>query len=519
MVLAHVAQGDPHVFAHNDERDAINAMMTTRTMHVPAFGIYFPEAEGAAGGAVDDTAAIRSVLAAASTGKGTVYFSQMHRVIGNLYIYGAVSLYANPQAAGGAGLKLDSTLAASDGTQYWINAGIQSKGGTVTTWTGSIENLTFQVTANGPNDTRMLNLHNVQSVVIRGCLFDARPRGTCLVSGPSAVNNNTWCATPFRDNVVIDNNNVLAAQNDVGGEAIDFSDGTNVWITRNRTSGWGDDAIAIHHASKFVVDGNNCEAMDGRILIDASIRGQVVNNKITRVAKPDNSWVSGGSLIHCLISDASYNTAPADIIIANNIAIHGTGITSFTYGIRLEGSRRISVVDNEIRDTSGFGHGVSWSSINYLTGWTDIEGVDTGGIAKMRDIFVQGNRVGNISGGTGDTNNVPATCVHYDMAPETVAVPSGGLSSTPSAGTTQLYTYTLAGNLTLSAPSLGYEGERFTIRLVQDATGGRTVTWPSSAFIKFVGGTAPVNTAANGVVEVGLILRGSLWIENYRITY
>jgi hypothetical protein len=29
MVLAHVAQGDPHVSAHNTERDAINALQTT----------------------------------------------------------------------------------------------------------------------------------------------------------------------------------------------------------------------------------------------------------------------------------------------------------------------------------------------------------------------------------------------------------------------------------------------------------------------------------------------------------
>lgn len=51
---------------------------------------------------------------------------------------------------------------------------------------------------------------------------------------------------------------------------------------------------------------------------------------------------------------------------------------------------------------------------------------------------------------------------------------------------------TLAGNRTLGAPSNTKVGQTGVIRVIQDATGGRTLSY--NAVYKFVGGTAPTLT-------------------------
>lgn len=51
----------------------------------------------------------------------------------------------------------------------------------------------------------------------------------------------------------------------------------------------------------------------------------------------------------------------------------------------------------------------------------------------------------------------------------------------------------LAGNPTINAPTHPVNGKRYLLRLVQDSTGSRTVTFASS-WIKWVGNNAPVQT-------------------------
>lgn len=70
-----------------------------------------------------------------------------------------------------------------------------------------------------------------------------------------------------------------------------------------------------------------------------------------------------------------------------------------------------------------------------------------------------------------------------------------------------LHTVTLGGNRTL-ALSNADTGQVFVIRLVQDGTGSRTVTWFST--IKWPAGTAPtLSTAINKVDVFGFICTGS----------
>ncbi|MCL4405314.1 MAG: prepilin-type N-terminal cleavage/methylation domain-containing protein [Patescibacteria group bacterium] len=65
----------------------------------------------------------------------------------------------------------------------------------------------------------------------------------------------------------------------------------------------------------------------------------------------------------------------------------------------------------------------------------------------------------------------------------------------------------LTGNATLTFTN-GQPGGKYSLMLVQDSTGGRTITWPSN--VKWSGGTAPtLTTTANKTDFVGFIFGGS----------
>lgn len=71
--------------------------------------------------------------------------------------------------------------------------------------------------------------------------------------------------------------------------------------------------------------------------------------------------------------------------------------------------------------------------------------------------------------------------------------------------------YRLIGNTTFSFPAAasagvpaggaGGQATSFTLRLRQDATGNRTVTWPSATFLKWPGGAAPALTTTASRVD------------------
>jgi len=69
---------------------------------------------------------------------------------------------------------------------------------------------------------------------------------------------------------------------------------------------------------------------------------------------------------------------------------------------------------------------------------------------------------------------------------------------------------TLTGNCTFTFPTV-VSGKGFTLLLLQDATGSRTVTWPSS--VKWPAGTAPTITAtASKMDKYVFVANGSYWI-------
>ena len=76
----------------------------------------------------------------------------------------------------------------------------------------------------------------------------------------------------------------------------------------------------------------------------------------------------------------------------------------------------------------------------------------------------------------------------------------------------QNFSVTLGGNRTLANPSNVDAGQTGSIFVVQDATGGRTLSFGS--YWKFAGGTAPtLSTGANAVDRIDYIVKSSTEIH------
>lgn len=105
-------------------------------------------------------------------------------------------------------------------------------------------------------------------------------------------------------------------------------------------------------------------------------------------------------------------------------------------------------------------------------------------------------------GGSGNASN-----------PENVnAVPTSGTAQTiPDVSTATVNRITLTGNCTLTFPTAA-AGKSFTVVLVQDGTGSRTVTWPGT--VLWPGAATPVltTTAAKRDVFSFLCADGTNWI-------
>ena len=71
---------------------------------------------------------------------------------------------------------------------------------------------------------------------------------------------------------------------------------------------------------------------------------------------------------------------------------------------------------------------------------------------------------------------------------------------------------TLGGNRTLAAPTNGTTGQFISILVIQDSTGGRTLTW--NAVYEFASDTAPTLTTTANLGDVFVFrYNGTKWIE------
>lgn len=97
------------------------------------------------------------------------------------------------------------------------------------------------------------------------------------------------------------------------------------------------------------------------------------------------------------------------------------------------------------------------------------------------------------------------------LAP-TVTTLTDGATITPDFSSSCNFTVTLGGNRTMASPTNAVAGQSGSLFIVQDATGGRTLTWGSNW--KWQSGAAPtLSTAANAVDRVDYVVRSSTSIQ------
>jgi hypothetical protein len=125
------------------------------------------------------------------------------------------------------------------------------------------------------------------------------------------------------------------------------------------------------------------------------------------------------------------------------------------------------------------------------------------------DINVVFKGDGNV--GIGTTS--PAKQLHITKASKAdIGLLTDGATITPDFDAKQNFIVTLGGNRTLANPTNADGGQTGSIFVVQDATGGRTLSF--GANWKFAGGTAPtLSTGANAVDRIDYIVKSSTEIQ------
>lgn len=105
--------------------------------------------------------------------------------------------------------------------------------------------------------------------------------------------------------------------------------------------------------------------------------------------------------------------------------------------------------------------------------------------------------------------------ITYTALKQNLVTAADGATVTFNCDTSNIFTVTLEGNRTL-AVSNADAGQCFVVRLVQDGTGGRTVTWFST--IKWAAGEEPTLTATADKTDVfGFICTGTDTYDGFTI--
>ncbi len=128
--------------------------------------------------------------------------------------------------------------------------------------------------------------------------------------------------------------------------------------------------------------------------------------------------------------------------------------------------------------------------------------------SAVNDITVTNAATGNAPtiSATGDDTNIDLKLsakgtghVEIDAKYGAITADTDGATVTFNMATSNLHSVTLGGNRTLAVSNVAV-GQAFMLRLLQDATGSRTVTWFST--IKWAGGSAPTLTTTASKADV-----------------
>lgn len=202
--------------------------------------------------------------------------------------------------------------------------------------------------------------------------------------------------------------------------------------------------------------------------------------------------------------------------------------------IRVDGGGTVDLTGSELYGNGSTGgiFGISASGVVVMGSGT-VKNYQTGigfsGILSIGNTLLLGNGTALSAGGSssgascgtvfsGNTTDVSistGSTFYVDRKESSTASPGAGSAFTPNVGNYgQLVVTMPAGNITVNSPSNSYINAKLTLIFIQDATGGRTITW-NSVFSKPADG-------AGGASQRGSItftFDGTYWVAMNQLTY
>lgn len=192
--------------------------------------------------------------------------------------------------------------------------------------------------------------------------------------------------------------------------------------------------------------------------------------------------------------------------LRNAVAV---ALTTDGTGLAISGTASIAAISADSFKTQTIA-GTSTASINTLTTGT----LTSGALHGTTAAFASNASVAGIWGyNIGMTSVASISHVAYNASKPYLKVDTDGATVTFNMNESNVHSVVLGGNRTLAVSNVGV-GQSFIVRLVQDATGSRTVTWFST--IKWADGTAPtLTTTANKTDVFGFLCTSANNYDGY----
>lgn len=500
-----------------DSGIASSSLLTTTTGQYKVFyTVGYSNADYIVDGTADEVQINLAIVAANAAGGGTVFIKEgayncaaSVAMLSNVIIMGAgygtrinVPGAFGVKATGGVSniILQDIRIDGTSNSTYSVEIGNSSKITIQDTWITNAGNFACFVYAQDGNTTEQIKIVDNYFQQVTGAQ-------DCLGGGPTSSNP----TAVFRD--IIITGNTLIKDLTAGGSNHNCFDMVAVkGITFKNNICYGDVVLGNEQDYNYLtqicgnevhppVAGTSCALLvlclgSGTVTEGINVSGNTVDRGYIELL-----GVSGHIVKNCVVNNnIVYSTSGTngiwlnlcDACVVNGNVCIGTS-TAGRYGILIQSSTNTLVTSNYVNgyDNDIFDNTLSVTNLyannitlNFLSAAVVASGPALNNMGSNPQKFYN---QGNVTGATTFTN------VNGDYIQGT-----------------------LTGNITvtLSTPAGSRIGDRLVLKLIQDGTGSRTVTWPSN--FKKAGGTLTLSTPAASVDQIAMRFDGTNWREESR---
>lgn len=247
---------------------------------------------------------------------------------------------------------------------------------------------------------------------------------------------------------------------------------------------------------------------DGNVLTASALNGEF--NNLLNALGIVNADISGVAAIAYSKLNLTGNVVNADIASGAAIAYSKLSLSNSVQNSDLVGSiaySKLSLTNSIVNNDINSGAGITYGKLNLSGSIVNADISNSAAIAtsKINTTFPSGTIVGTTD--TQTLSNKTLTKPTINASVQSITSDSDGATITFDMSANNIHSVTLAGNRTLAVTNVSV-GQAFVLRLVQDATGNRVVTWFST--IHWAGGSAPTLAATgNHWDDIGFICTSS----------